>query len=139
MVPLAMMESRAWGANRVHDPGGQGVLSARPHAGLTGCHPLESAAQREGSDLGLLDPRVPLEGTLITPDPPGDSSDAIGEGDGGDIVAAGCGSSNGPGLELVGFPDAVSSEESSTGTVDQERAGVGISALGNPAEATGEA
>ena len=82
---------------------------------------------------------VPLEGTLVAPNAPSDSSDAIGEGDGGDIVAPGLGGSDGPGLELIGLLGAVSCDEGGTGSVDEEHAGVGIAALGDAAEATAEA
>ena len=123
----------------MHDPGGQRLLSARPHAGPTGSHPRESAVQREGSGGVLLDPKVPLEGTLVAPDTPSDPGDAIGEGDGGDVVAAGSLGSDGPGLESVRLLDAVSGVESGTGTVDEEHASVGIAALGDAAYATAEA
>jgi len=106
-----MMESRAWGANRLHDPKGPSLLSALPHAGLTGSHPRESAVRQEGLVRHLLGLRVPLERTLIAPDTPGDASHAIGEGDGCDVMASGLGGSDGPSLELIGFMDAVSSEK----------------------------
>ena len=134
-----MMESRAWGANRLHGPEGRAVLSARPHAGPTGSHPREFAVRQEGSGRDLLDPRDPLEGTLVAPDTPSDSSDAIGEGDGGDVVAAGPLGSDGPGLESVRFLDAVSGVECGTSSVKQEHASVGIAALGDAAYATAEA
>jgi hypothetical protein len=82
-----------------------------------------------------------LEGTLVAPDPPSDTSDAIGEGDGGggDVVASGLCGPNGPGLELIEFGGAVSCEESGSGTVDKEHASVGVAALGDSAESTAEA
>jgi hypothetical protein len=76
---------------------------------------------------------------LVAPNAPSDSSGAIGEGDGSDVVAAGPSGSNGPGLELIRLVHAVSSKESGSGTVDEEHAGVGIAALGDTAEATAEA
>ena len=88
------------------------MLSARPHAGLTGSHPRESAVQQEGSGRHLLELRAPLERTLVAPNTPSDASDAIGEGDGGNVVTSGLGGPDGPGLELIGLSDAVSSEES---------------------------
>ena len=82
---------------------------------------------------------VPLEGTLVAPSPPSDSSGAIGEGDGSDIVAPGLGGSDGQGLELVGLLHSVSREESGTGAVNEEHACIGIAALGDAAHATTEA
>ena len=115
------------------------MLSARPHAGPTGSHPREFAVREKGSGRDLLDPRDPLEGTLVAPDTPSDSSDAIGEGDGGDVVAAGPLGSDGPGLESVRLGDAVRGKESGTGVVDEEHASVGVAALGDATHATAEA
>ena len=80
-----------------------------------------------------------MEGTLVAPNAPSDSSDAIGEGDGSDIVAPGFGGSDGPGLELIGLLHSVSREESGTGAVNEEHRSVGVAALGNAADATAEA
>lgn len=132
-------KSRVGSQSVARPPEGQSVLSARPHAGPTGSHPRESAVQREESGGHLLDLWVALEGTLVAPDPPSDSSDAIGEGYGGDVMAAGLGGSDGPGLELIRLVDAVSCEESGTGAVDEEHAGVGIPALGDAADAAAKA
>ena len=136
--PLAMMESRAWGANRLHDPEGRDLLSARPHAGPTGSHPRERAVREKGSGSDLLDLRVPLEGTLIAPDTPSDTCDAIGEGNGSGIVAAGLGGPDGPGLELIGLLGTVGCIEGGAGAVDEEHAGVGITSFGDAAQATTE-
>jgi hypothetical protein len=76
---------------------------------------------------------------LVAPNTPSDTNDPVGESDGGDIVAASFGGADGPGLELVWFLDAVSGEESGTGTVNEEHACVGIAALGDAAYATAEA
>ena len=115
------------------------MLSARPHAGPTGSHPREFAVRGKGSGRDLLDPRDPLEGTLVAPNAPSDSGDAIGEGDGGDVVAAGSLGSDGPGLESVRLRDAVGGKESGTGAVDEEHASVGIAALGDATHATAQA
>ena len=80
-----------------------------------------------------------MEGTLIAPDSPSDSGGAVGEGDGGDVVAAGLGGSDSPGLELIGHLDTVSSEESGSGTVNEEHTCIGIAALGDATHATAKA
>jgi len=80
-----------------------------------------------------------MEGTLVAPNAPSDSGDAIGEGDGGDVVAAGSLGPDGPGLESVRLRDAVSGKESGTGAVDEEHASVGIAALGDATHATAQA
>jgi hypothetical protein len=124
-----MMESRAWGANRLHDPEGRSLLSALPHAGLTGSHPRESAVRQEGLVRHLLGQRAPLERTLIAPNTPGDASHAIGECDGCDVVASGLGGPYGPGLELIGLSGAGGGQESGPGPVDEEHTGVGIASF----------
>jgi hypothetical protein len=77
-----------------------------------------------------------LIGTLVVPNPPSDAGHAIGEGDGGDVMASGVGGTEGPSLELIGLLDAVGCEESGSSSMDEEHAGVGVSAFGDATHTT---
>ena len=61
-------------------------------------HPYVCTAGEKDSGSVLLSGETPLEGTLVAPDPPGDACDAVGEGDGGDVMTTGLGGTDGPGL-----------------------------------------
>ena len=62
------------------------------------------AVRAKDSGSVLHGSEAPLEGALVPPDPPGDASDAIGEGDGGNVVAPCLGGTKGPDLERIGLP-----------------------------------
>ena len=74
-------------------------------------HPYVNTARERELDSLLLLGGTPLEGALVSPDPPDDTGDAVGESDGGDVMAPGMGGAKGPGLERVGLTGAVSGQE----------------------------
>ena len=75
-----------------------------------------------------------MEGTLVAPDPPCDTCHAIGEGDGGDVVAPGLGGTKSPGLKGVRLSGAVSREECRPSAVNEEYPEVAVAPLGNGSE-----
>jgi len=70
---------------------------------------------------------------------PEDTSELVGEGDGGTVVSAALEDGEGPGLEVVGAFDAGSGEQDGARAVDQESAQIRIAALGDGAEMTAQA
>ena len=109
--------------------GSQSVPRPRTVTGVIGTSPRRSdrwaipmcAVREEESGSVLLGGEAPLEGTLISPHSPGDACHAIGEGDGGDVVASGLGGSNSPGLECIGLRAAVSREECRPSSVNERQ------------------
>ena len=74
-------------------------------------HPYVCTAGEMSSGSTLLSDEPPLEGALVPPDPPGDACDAIGEGDGGNVVASALGGAKSPSLKCIGLLGSVSGEE----------------------------
>jgi hypothetical protein len=110
---LATMESRAWGAYRLHGPRGSRLLSARPHAGPPGLPSMSSqrsswmGASRGGRGRGSCSRcdsggKPWLEGPLIGPDSPSDPREFVGERDGGEVEALAAPEVEGPSPEIVG-------------------------------------
>ena len=132
-----MMGIRAWGSNRFHDPERPRALSGRPHAGPTGSPSQCVTARVEGSGSLLLEGKATLIRALVPPNAPGDASDAVGEGDGGGVVAPCLGGADGPGLKAIGLRDSVSGEESGASPVDEEHTEVAVAPFGDGSETPG--
>ena len=76
-------------------------------------------------------------GALVSPDTPGDASHAIGEGDGGDVMAPCLGSAEDPGLKRVRLTSAMGCQESGACTVNEEHPEVAVASLGDGPETPG--
>ena len=78
------------------------------------------------------------EGTVVSPDGPGDAGQLVGESDGGLVVAEPSLESEGPGSESVVGGGFLGVAEDGTCAVDEQHSEVGVTALGDSAQTSAQ-
>ena len=123
--------TRAWGANRLarlHEPP---QLSACPHAGQSRFAILPfSLCSRRLVHRSISDLQYRFEDTVSFPDGPGDSSELVGERDGGLVMSSRALTLKCPRSEPIRMIDILCSPEDGPGAVDEEHPEIGVTTLG---------
>ena len=99
---------------------------------------MSRSSARQGFSGDGSNRLLSFEGAVVFPDGPDDASELVGERDGGLVVAAGLFELEGPSSEAIGMGRFLGVPEDGASAVDEEHAKVGVAALGDAAEVTGE-
>ena len=127
--------TRAWGANRIARPQGPRQLSACPHAGQSRFAIISlSQCSRWLVNQSISDLPYGFEGAVSFPNGPGDSSEFVGESDGGLVVSSYALTFECPRSESIRVIDVFGSPEDGSGAVNEEHTEIGIASLGDTAE-----
>ena len=133
LVALAMMDSRARGANRLCAAlGSQAGYRHAPAPVRPVRHRRDHRAAR-GTGRYLLGGIPPLKGSLITPDAPTDPGEFVREGHGSDVVAFAVLEGEGPGAQIVGAGCDVAGPERRARAVDEQHSQIAVAVFSDAA------